>query len=124
MRWVAKLLFLLLALCFAAAAQAQSCAPVDFEVQRKQQQECAASGGEWARFGIKDYLCGVYSCAERTRDAGKPCRNRSDCEFLCIHPRDAKLGAEVTGECAAVKTSFGCFIHVDNGRVIGRVCVE
>jgi hypothetical protein len=108
----------------AGAAAGQGCPPIDFELQKKQQQECAVAGGEWSRFGVRDYLCSVYSCAERTKDAGKPCRNRSDCEYLCVDLRDGKLGAEVTGQCAAVKTSFGCFTHVDHGKIIGRVCVE
>jgi hypothetical protein len=116
----------LAALCVlaAATAHAQNCPPVDIAAQKARQQECRAAGGEWARFGVRDHLCGVYSCAERTKDAGKPCRHRSECEHLCVTKAAPRIGAEVIGECTAVKTSFGCFTHVDGGRIVGRVCVD
>jgi len=60
----------------------------------------------------------------RTKDAGKPCRNRLDCEHLCITNNPPRLGSEVVGECTAVKTPFGCFTHVDGGKIVGRVCAE
>ena len=58
------------------------------------------------------------------KDAGKPCRNRSDCEHLCVTNSAPRIGAEATGECTAVRTTFGCFTHVDGGRIVGRVCVD
>jgi hypothetical protein len=118
------MLRVLLLLGFATAAYAQDCPPVNAEEQKARQQECRAAGGEWSRFGVHAHLCNVYSCAPRTLDAGKPCRNRADCEHLCVTHAPAKIGAEVTGECAAVKTTFGCFTHVDGGRIVGRVCVD
>jgi hypothetical protein len=106
------------------AAQAQNCPPVDAAEQKAREEQCRASGGEWARFGVHDHLCGIYSCAARTKDAGQPCRNRADCEHLCITDSPPRIGAEVVGKCAAVKTTFGCFTHVDGGRIVGRVCVD
>jgi hypothetical protein len=117
MRW------LLLALA-SFAAHGQDCAPIDREKQKADEAECRAAGGEWARYGVRDHLCNVYSCAERTRDGGKPCRNRADCEHLCVTDAPPRLGAEATGRCTAVKTSFGCFVQVDGGRIAGRVCVD
>ena len=114
----------LLLLGFAANAYAQDCPPLDLQDQKKREAECRAAGGEWSRFGVHAHLCNVYSCAPRTLDAGRPCRNRADCEHLCITHAPAKVGAEVTGECSAVKTAFGCFTHVDGGRIVGRVCVD
>jgi hypothetical protein len=108
----------------AGAAHGQNCPPVDPEQQKTKEQECRASGGEWSRFGVHDHLCGIYSCAERTNDAGKPCRDRADCEHLCVTDSSPKVGAEVTGHCTAVKTSFGCFTHVDGGRIVGRACMD
>ena len=35
-----------------------------------------------------------------------------------------QIGAPAAGECTAVKTTFGCFTHVDGGRIVGRVCVD
>jgi hypothetical protein len=115
---------LLLALLVSTSAQAQNCPPLNLEEQQAKQAECRAAGGQWSRFGVHDHLCGIYSCAERTKDAGKPCRHRSDCEHLCVTKSAPRIGAEATGECTAVKTTFGCFTHVDGGRIAGRVCVD
>jgi hypothetical protein len=105
-------------------ARAQDCPPVDAGQQKAAQQACLAAGNVWARFGVHDHLCGIYSCAERTRDGGKPCRDRADCEHLCVTDRPAVIGAEAPGKCTAVKTSFGCHVHVDGGRIVGRVCLD
>ena len=106
------------------AAHGQNCPPLDPGRQKAKEQECRATGGEWSRFGVHDHLCGIYSCAERTKDAGKPCRNRADCEHLCVTERALTIGAETEGRCTGVKTSFGCYTHVDGGRIVGRVCVD
>ena len=108
----------------AGLAQSQNCPSIDPEEQKAREHECRAAGGEWARYGVRDHLCNLYSCAERTRDAGKPCRNRADCEHLCVTERPPKLGAEVVGHCTALKTNFGCFTHVDGGQIVGRVCAD
>jgi len=107
-----------------ALALGQSCPPVDPAEQKAGEQACRAAGGEWARFGVHAHLCGIYSCAARTRDAGKPCRSRSDCEHLCVTDAPAAIGAPVVGKCTPVKTSFGCFTHVDGGKIVGRVCAD
>ena len=113
-----------LAVLAAGHASAQNCQPVDLASQKQREASCRAAGGEWARHGVLDHLCGVYSCAERTKDGGKPCQNRVDCEHLCVTDAPARIGAEAPGKCTAVKTSFGCFTHVDGGRIVGRVCIE
>lgn len=105
-------------------AYAQDCPKPDAVVQKASEQECLAGGGEWSKFGAIAHLCGIYSCAPRTADGGKACRSRSDCEYLCIYRRAAALGVEVTGECAAVKSPFGCTTQVDNGRIVGTVCLD
>jgi hypothetical protein len=115
---------LLLAMAFAASASAQNCPPVNPDEQKSREEQCRAAGGEWSRFGVRDHLCNVYSCAERTKDAGKPCSNRADCEHLCITRAAPKIGAPAQGECSAVKTSFGCFTYVDGGKIVGRVCAD
>jgi hypothetical protein len=112
------------ALLVLALALAQECPKADPAAQKLQEQECLAAGNEWGRFGAIAHLCGIYSCAPRTRDGGKPCRSRAECEYLCVYRRSAPLGAEVTGECAAVKNPFGCTTQVDNGRVVGTVCMD
>ena len=116
-----RLLFLLL---IGGTVHAQNCPGVDAEKQRTEELACRAAGGEWARFGVHAHLCGVYSCAERTKDAGRPCVSRADCEHLCVTDRPAKIGAEAQGRCTAVKTTFGCFTYVEAGRIVGRVCSD
>ncbi len=107
-----------------ADVHAQECPKQDPVAQQAKEKECRAAGGEWGRFGAIAHLCGIYSCVPRTSDGGKPCRNRSECEYLCVYRRGAAIGAEVTGECAAVRTSFGCTTQVDSGRVVGTVCID
>ena len=115
---------LLLFFLLIGSAQAQNCPQIDVKAQKEQEVQCDAVGGMWSRFGVRDHLCGIYSCAERTKDGGKPCTNRSDCEHLCVTDAPPKIGAEAPGRCTAVKTSFGCFTHVDGGRIVGRVCID
>ena len=122
MRWIGALAAL--HILMAAGAQAQTCPPMDPVQEKARELECRNAGGEWAKFGVRDHLCGIYSCAPRTKDAGKPCRNRSECEHLCITKAPARIGAEVLGECTAVKTSFGCLTQVDDGKIVGRVCID
>jgi hypothetical protein len=108
----------------AGPAWAQDCPRIDQEKQKADQAACQATGGQWGRFGAIAFLCGVYSCAPRTRDGGKACHGRADCEYLCTSKRELPLGSPVTGECAAVVTQFGCTVHVEGGKVVGRVCVD
>ena len=108
----------------AAGAHAQNCPAVDLEQQKAAELHCRNAGGAWARHGVLDHLCGIYSCAERTKDGGKPCRSRAQCEHLCVTDAPARLGADAVGKCTAVKTSYGCFTQVDAGRIVGRVCTE
>jgi len=107
-----------------AGVHAQECPKPDPVAQKAKEEECRAAGGEWGKFGAIAHLCGIYSCVPRTSDGGKPCRNRSECEYLCVYRRGAALGAEVTGECAAVRSAFGCTTQVDSGRVVGTVCID
>lgn len=46
------------------------------------------------------------------------------CCIFCVTDAAPRNGAEVEGRCTAVKTSFGCYTHVDGGKIVGRVCVE
>jgi hypothetical protein len=114
----------LAALLALAPARAQDCPKIDPAVQQARERECRAAGGEWARFGAVAHLCGLYSCAPRTADGGKPCRSRAECEYLCVAKRPAALGSEATGECAAVQSPFGCITQVDAGRIAGTVCMD
>jgi hypothetical protein len=120
--WRSGLAGLLLAA--AGPLAAQECPAVDLADQKTREEACHAARGEWSRFGIRDYLCGAYSCAPRTADAGKACRGHAECEYLCVYSRQAKVGTQVTGECATYRNAFGCITHVDGGRIVGRVCID
>ena len=111
-------------LVLAGTAHAQNCPPIDREQQKAAEHACRAAGGQWARHGVLDHLCGIYTCAERTKDGGKPCSHRLECEHLCVTDAPPRIGADAAGKCTAVKTSFGCFTQVDGGKIVGRVCVE
>jgi hypothetical protein len=119
--WTRALIVLLMA---SGSALAQNCPPIDLEKQKAEGEACRAAGGEWARFGAIAYLCNIYSCAERTRDGGKPCRARADCEHQCVTEKHAPIGTPASGRCTAVKTSYGCYSFIDGGRIIGRICVD
>ena len=47
-----------------------------------------------------------------------------DCQHLCVTQQAPRIGAEAERGCTAVKTSCGCYRHVDGGIIVGRVCVE
>ena len=79
---VAVGLVALLIVAVPRVALAQECPKPDPVAQKAKEQECLAAGDEWGKFGAIAHLCGTYSCAPRTKDAGKLCRNRADCEYL------------------------------------------
>ena len=74
-------------------AHAQNCPPVDAGKQKADEQACRAAGHEWGRFGAIAYLCNLYSCAERTRDGGKPCSSEAECQHHCVTEAPAVIGA-------------------------------
>jgi hypothetical protein len=120
----ARCAVLVLALASGGQGYAQECPKQDPVAQKMGEEECRAAGDEWGRFGAIAHLCGIYSCVPRTKDGGKPCRNRLDCEYLCVYRRSAAVGTEVNGECAAVRSPYGCATQVDGGRVVGMVCID
>ena len=118
-----KRVLLLVAALAPFAAQAQApCPEIDPQVQLADERKCRAEGGVWARHGIADATCNVYTCAPRTADGGRRCLNRIDCQYLCITKQPFPLGTPVVGQCAEVWTEFGCFNYVDGGKMVGRLC--
>jgi hypothetical protein len=81
---------------------------------------CDACKGLWARHGIAE----AESCICKTKDAGKACRDGSECEGTCLVSDDAKFEVAVpgppprgffTGKCAEYDTTFGCFRTIARG---------
>ncbi len=56
---------------------------------------CEKTGGQWAVAGAT----GAYICVKPTRDGGKQCRKKADCEGLCLAR---------SGSCAPFTPLFGC----------------
>lgn len=56
---------------------------------------CEKRGGQWAVAGIT----GAYVCVSPTRDGGKVCRKKTDCEGLCLAR---------SGTCAPFTPLYGC----------------
>lgn len=66
------------------------------------------------------------ACVIAYADAGRPCRNRSDCEGRCLLKGDAPTdpAAPVIGRCQATSDPCGCRTEVDGGKVAGSICVD
>ena len=82
---------------------------------------CTDAGGVWAARG----LLRTYGCTLPSRDAGKPCKGKADCENGCDYdgPYPVPEG-EVEGKCRATNNPFGCRTLVEGGKVVGRECVD
>jgi len=84
---------------------------------------CAARGGVIDTVGrMQRQVCRVPFA-----DAGKTCRNKSDCQGRCIYDREEGGGeptGAVTGQCQRYATQFGCFSEVDGGKIKSTICVD
>ncbi len=72
---------------------------------------CEASGGLWSLAG----KTGANICVSATRDGGKSCRKKTDCEGLCLAR---------SGTCAPYNPLFGCneVLEKDGRRV--TLCID
>ena len=99
---------------------------------------CDACGGKWGKHGLAE----ADSCICKTKDAGKVCRDGSECQADCIADED---GFEVVqkgppakgywkGKCADYDTTFGCHRIIAAGTrakppqtaedAAGTICVD
>lgn len=70
---------------------------------------CAARGGEWGKHGWFEH----EGCAWHAKDAGKPCRDRTQCESrVCLAPASAARDTPTSG---------GCFECVGDCAISGQV---
>jgi len=91
---------------------------------------CDACKGQWARHGISE----EETCICKTKDAGKSCKDGSECEGVCLVTDDAKFEVaspgppprgSFTGKCSDYDTVFGCFRSIPGGtRARGPVAEE
>jgi len=67
-----------------------------FEDERR---SCITEGGSWERRG----LAGLPRCIRVSRDGGRPCGDRSDCQYECLSAQtydSIPMDANVSGLCA------------------------
>ena len=83
-------------------------------------QACKARGGQMQRV----CLMGEWKCVERYADAGKVCRDKSECLGQCRYAGNAAPGSSVAGECQRTTDPCGCFGIVENGKFTGTLCVD
>jgi len=113
-RLVLAVLALALAAC--AAPELETSAPA----AQTAESVCAARGGALERVGRAQTL----QCVIRFADAGKPCTDGSQCEAgRCHGPMEAPR-ENVTGQCQATNTAFGCYTTLTNGRMGPAICVD
>jgi len=93
-------------------------------------QKCAHEGGRWFVSAHDPGARGA--CLQPAADAGKPCRDKKDCQMLCLcpgnlsfpgaeaHPElDQYEGAEMAGACAEypLASGAGWQCTIDGGKV-------
>lgn len=85
------------------------------------QATCEVAGGVWKQWGFLPEL----SCNIPTKDAGKPCRDSSQCEGPCIAVGDIIEDSSVTGVCHEWRRAIGgCFAFVEDGKTAGVICID
>ena len=82
---------------------------------------CRAAGGQVRGVG----MFATPACVVPYADAGKACRDKSDCQGRCIvmETRVAE-GTPIAGTCQPNDQLFGCWVEVVEGRVHGGMCVD
>lgn len=96
----------------AAAPVPDQTVPVDPVAQKSDEQIiCEKRGGNWDSAGKSKFK----TCIKVTRDSGKQCRKKGDCESECLARSNT---------CAPVKPLFGCneILQKDGSRV--TLCID
>jgi hypothetical protein len=70
-------------------------------------------------------MFGTPACVIPYPDAGKACKDGSECEGLCKAAPDAVIGAEATGTCQKdTHDIYGCYDEIKAGVVVGGMCFD
>ena len=84
-------------------------------------ENCRRKGGTIRQVG----MFGTPSCVTPLPDGGKACRSNAECSGACFAPEGTAIGQAATGICQVdTAAMFGCHDHVDNGVVVGGMCVD
>jgi len=107
--------FAWLAGCRSAPSQPRPIVPVvaAAPVHPSTPEECRACNGDWGRHGLAQ----TEGCLCRTKDAGKICKSKADCESQCVakdEPDTAMVDkgppakGHFLGKCHPFTKFFGC----------------
>jgi hypothetical protein len=85
---------------------------------------CREGGGEVQMAG----MMGLYRCVTPYADAGKVCRDESDCEGRCLGDDNVTdytaAPGEQQGVCEQDDSPFGCYSIVNEGDAGAMLCVD
>ena len=89
------------------------------------QAACEQRGGRWGAAGLNP----TPVCNLPTKDAGKVCRDGSECESgACIADltpaQKTHLPQQLPGKCSAWRKNPGCLSHVERGWVHAITCTD
>jgi hypothetical protein len=88
----------------------------------KEIKHCKNDGGVVQRAG----RMGLPHCVMTYPDAGKACKDSSECTKRCLVTgnNDLPAGSQVTGKCQQNSLRFGCSAEVKNGIAGPVICVD
>ena len=82
---------------------------------------CDKQGGKWKKIGRQQ----AYACVLSANDAGKTCKDSSECEVACVtENKKMEAGLKANGVCLESTDLFGCKAYVSNGVVEHTLCVD
>ncbi|WRH64025.1 MAG: hypothetical protein RSE12_06745 [Fuscovulum sp.] len=93
------------------AAPAEAAPAISETLKSASQIACEDDGGTWARAGAG----GGMSCVRQTRDGGKQCDSKTECQGECLAR---------SRTCAPIQPLFGCnAVLMDNGAEVS-LCID
>ncbi len=93
------------------AAPAEAAPAISEPLKSASQIACEEDGGTWARAGAG----GGMSCVRQTRDGGKQCDSKTECQGECLAR---------SRTCAPIQPLFGCnAVLMDNGAEVS-LCID
>lgn len=109
------------------APEGHGYAPVavaDAQATEEERAACERAGGTMGPAGI----AGRDHCTQNLPDAGKACAGPDDCIGECwLEVSDAQPptpGTTAEGTCQPTDNGFGCHTLVEDGVVVGTLCVD
>ena len=85
------------------------------------QEQCKSEGGAVRGVG----MFGTAACVKPFPDAGNICSDKSECQGLCKAPESSIVGSQSTGTCQKdTHDIYGCYDKVEQGIVVGGVCLD